>query len=240
MGLELICAAMTQIPDFQTFMKDTKWERGMEGDDIHGVIISALSQKYSPVWLNCDGYFLWTNTLPKFMVQDHIHCISLCAGSWSPSYPTPTGALIMIARNYWSAPSMFYHVLPMFTPFGATGIAYRQIRPFWTPKSNFWAFLRPLLTFSGGIKGPNWPPRMWNTMFTHCSTHLGLLGPPMAKYVHFWPKKATFGRFWGPYWYFLGAEKGPNWSPRMWRTMFNHVHPIFNPFGAAEAAYGQI
>ena len=47
--LQLICAAMRQIPDFQTFLKDTKWERGMEGDDLHGIIISALSQKYSPV-----------------------------------------------------------------------------------------------------------------------------------------------------------------------------------------------
>ena len=49
MRLELICAAMTQIPNFQTFLKDTKWERGMEGNDIHGIILSALSQKYSPL-----------------------------------------------------------------------------------------------------------------------------------------------------------------------------------------------
>ena len=62
----------------------------------------------------------------------------------------------MIARNYWSAPSMFYHVLPMFTPFGATGTAYCQIRPFWTPKSNFLGVSEaPIDIFSEGIKGPN-------------------------------------------------------------------------------------
>ena len=47
--LELIAAAMRQMPDFQTFLKDTKWERGMEPDDIHGILIFALSQNYAPV-----------------------------------------------------------------------------------------------------------------------------------------------------------------------------------------------
>ena len=47
--LELIAAAMRQMPDFQTFLKDTKWERGMEPDDIHGILIFALSQNNAPV-----------------------------------------------------------------------------------------------------------------------------------------------------------------------------------------------
>ena len=47
--LELIAAAMRQMPDFQTFLKDTKWERGMEPDDIRGIMIFAMSQNYAPV-----------------------------------------------------------------------------------------------------------------------------------------------------------------------------------------------
>ena len=60
------------------------------------------------------------------------------------------------------------------------------------------------------------------------------------KYGHFGPKRPVFGRFWGPPVTFPGGLKGSNWPPRMWNTMFNHVQPMFNPFGLAGTAYGQI
>ena len=53
-------------------------------------------------------------------------------------------------------------------------------------------------------------------------------------------KKAVFGHVWGPPPTFPGGLKGPNWPPRMCLTMFNHVQPMFNPFGLAGTAYGQI
>ena len=77
-------------------------------------------------------------------------------------------------------------------------------------------------------------------MFTQCSTHPGSLGLPMSKYGHSGTKKEHFGGFQGPPMTFLCGLKGPNWPPRMWRTMFNPVHPMFNPFKFAGTAYGQI
>ena len=79
-----------------------------------------------------------------------------------------------------------------------------------------------------------------STMLNQCSSHLWSLGLPMAEYGHFGPKRVIFGGFWGPQMRFFWGEKGPNSSPQMWSTMFNHVQPMFNPFGVAGTAYGQI
>ena len=97
--------------------------------------------------------------------------------------------------------------------------------------------------FLGALKAQTDPPGcVWqcSTMFNQCSTHLGLRGLPMAKYGHFGSKKAVFGHFWGPPLTFPGGLKGPNWPPRKWRTLSNPVHPMFNQFGVAGTAYGQI
>ena len=54
------------------------------------------------------------------------------------------------------------------------------------------------------------------------------------------PKKTVFWRFWGLPGDIFWGHKGPNWPPWMCLTMFNHVWPMFNPFGLAGTAYGQI
>ena len=59
----------------------------------------------------------------------------------------------------------------------------------------------------------------------------------MAQYGHIWPKKVIFGGFWGPQMPFFGGKKGPNSPPQMRSTMFNHVQPMFSPFGVAGTAY---
>ena len=41
----------------------------------------------------------------------------------------------------------------------------------------------------------------------------------------------------GSFWW---VQRGPSGPSQMWATMFNHVQPVFNQFGAARAAYGQI
>ena len=57
------------------------------------------------------------------------------------------------------------------------------------------------------------------------------------------PNMARNGRFGGPlrppgsFWW---VQRGPSGPSQMWATMFNHVQPVFNQFGAARAAYGQI
>ena len=91
----------------------------------------------------------------------------------------------------------------------------------WAKKGRFWA-LQGLLgdTFFGPLR-----PKLTaldvfdnvqpcSTLFNQCSTHLGWLGPPMAKYGHFGQKMAVFGRFQGPYVTFPGGLKGsirPPW-----------------------------
>ena len=61
----------------------------------------------------------------------------------------------------------------------------------------------------------------------------------MAKKCPFWAKNDNFGRLWGPRVTLFGGPKGPNRPPGMCLTMFNHVQPMFNPFGLAGTAYGQ-
>lgn len=48
-GLQMICAAAGDMPDFQTFFKDTTSDREVGGNDILGVIISSLAQNFTPV-----------------------------------------------------------------------------------------------------------------------------------------------------------------------------------------------
>ena len=64
------------------------------------------------------------------------------------------------------------------------------------PGGSVWAFRAPKCHFLGAKRVQTHPPRceiQCSTMFNQCSTHLGLLGPPMAKYGHFGPKMAIFG-----------------------------------------------
>ena len=48
-SLELICGAMEQFPIFQEFLRKTKFEREMEGQELWGMIIHAVAQTYFPV-----------------------------------------------------------------------------------------------------------------------------------------------------------------------------------------------
>ena len=45
-SLELICGAMEQFPIFQEFLRKTKFEREMEGQELWGMIIHAVAQTY--------------------------------------------------------------------------------------------------------------------------------------------------------------------------------------------------
>ena len=78
---------------------------------------------------------------------------------------------------------------------------------------HFWG-LPP--TFPGVLKGPNWLPGcVWqcSTMFNQCSTHLGLLGQPMAKYGIFRQKMAIFGHKNGQnHWNLMGTRLNINQS----------------------------
>ena len=42
-SLELISSAMEQIPNFQKFLKETKFEREMEGQEMCGIMIAAVA-----------------------------------------------------------------------------------------------------------------------------------------------------------------------------------------------------
>ena len=46
--VDLICSGMIQIPDYQSYLKDTKCERGMEPYDICAMMVSALADKCEP------------------------------------------------------------------------------------------------------------------------------------------------------------------------------------------------
>ena len=62
----------------------------------------------------------------------------------------------------------------------------------------------------------------------------------MAKYCQIWLKNGCFRGPLMPSRVILVGAKGSQWPPQMWATMFNRVQPVFNQFGAARAAYGQI
>ena len=74
--------------------------------------------------------------------------------------------------------------------------------------------------------GPKWP-------------QFAISSPSSPKWG-FWAKNDNFERLWGPRVTLFGGPKGPNRPPGMCLTMFNHVQPMFNPFGLAGTAYGQI
>ena len=82
------------------------------------------------------------------------------------------------------------------------------------------SFLRgfgaPKCHFLGAKRVQTHPPRcevQCSTMFSQCSTHLGLLGLPMAEYGHLWPKRVIFGGFWGPQMPFFFGQKRPKLTP---------------------------
>ena len=84
---------------------------------------------------------------------------------------------------------------------------------------------------------------MWDTMFNRVQPVFNQFEAGKATYGQIWPKMAKNGRFGGPLRpprVILVSSKGSKWPPQMWATMFNHDQPVFNQFGAARAAYGQI
>ena len=88
--------------------------------------------------------------------------------------------------------------------------------------------------FNKILWGPTGPPIceiQCSTLFNRCSTQIGQLGLPRAKYFQTWqdPK--------GP---FSMGPKGSNWSLHMWDTIFNPVQPVSNPNRPARTAYGQV
>ena len=138
---------------------------------------------------------------------------------------------------------MFNHVQLMPNPLGVAENAYGQILQFWAKKGRFWALLGPKKTFLGVPNGHNWPPRMWDMMFTHVQPMFNQFGVPGTTYGHLWPFLAKKNHFWGvlgPLNAIFWVQKGPNSPPQMWSTMFNQVQPMPNPFGVAGTAYGQI
>ena len=105
------------------------------------------------------------------------------------------------------------------------------------------------------ISGHKWlqPPQMgwtsvklgWTLYFTSRMVSWDLLaclempmgGPRMLQKWRFFAQNL---HFWGPPGPFSWGQKGPNWPPQMWNTMFNYVQPMCNPFRLAGTAYGQI
>ena len=47
-GLQMICAALINTEDYKIFCEDTKSEREMGGNDISGIILSSIAQKFKP------------------------------------------------------------------------------------------------------------------------------------------------------------------------------------------------
>ena len=130
--------------------------------------------------------------------------------------------------------------IAIFNVAGVTGTAYG---PIWQFPVIFGGFWDPKVPFLGGKKVPNWPPQMWSTMFNIVQPMFNPFVVARTAYGQLWPyltEKGHFGGFWGPPVPFLGGKKGPNWPPQMWSIMFNLVQPMFNPFGVAGNAYGQI
>ena len=121
--------------------------------------------------------------------------------------------------------------------------AYGQIWQFWAKKVIFGRCWGPKKLFSGVPNGRNWSPQVWNMMFYHVQLMPNKLGVAETSYGQIWQFWAKKGRFWallGPKKTFLGVPNGHNWPPRMWDMMFTHVQPMFNQFGVAGTAYGQI
>ena len=78
------------------------------------------------------------------------------------------------------------------THLGSLGLPMAQYGHIWPKKVIFGGSGGPQMPFFGGKKGPNSPPRcevQCRTMFNQCSTHLGWLGLPKAKYGNFGPKR---------------------------------------------------
>ena len=84
------------------------------------------------------------------------------------------------------------------------------------------------IPYLGGRDGPLW-------------THQKLpRGGREGRYGQIWLKNGCFRGPLRPSRVILVGAKGSQWPPQMWATMFNRVQPVFNQFGAARAAYGQI
>ena len=101
---------------------------------------------------------------------------------------------------------------------------------------HFWGLLGPPGPFSWGQKGPNWPSWMWDTLFNCVQPMFNPFEAAGTTYGQIWQflaEMAIFGAVWGPPGPFSWGQKGPNWPPQMWNTMFNRVQPMFNPFEAA-------
>ena len=127
--------------------------------------------------------------------------------------------------------------------FNVAGVAGTAYGPIWQFPVILGGSAAPQCHFWGGKKGPNWPPQMWSIMFNLVQPMFNPFGVARTAYGQLWPyltEKGHFGGFWGPPVPLLGGKKGPNWTPQMWSIMFNLVQPMFNPFGVAGNAYGQI
>ena len=81
------------------------------------------------------------------------------------------------------------------------------------------------MTFSGGLKGSNSPPRMCPTMSNHVhpmSNPFGAAGAAYGQKCHFWVKK---GHFWTP----LGPPGNIFWGPKGFKLtppdVSNNVQP---------------
>ena len=80
-------------------------------------------------------------------------------------------------------------------------------------------------------------------MFNHVQPVFNQFEAARAANGQIRPNMARNGRFGGPLRHprvILVGAKGLSGPSQMWATMFNHVQPVFNQFGATRAAYGQI
>ena len=129
--------------------------------------------------------------------------------------------------------TMFNHIQPMFNPFGLAGTAYGQIWPFWVKKGRFRALLRPPSDISGWSKRLKLTPPgceiQCSTMFNQCSTQLGLLGLPMAKYGHFGVKKGRFRALLRPPTDISGWAKRPKLTPPEVENIIQPCSPNVQP-----------
>ena len=136
-------------------------------------------------------------------------------------------------------------------------VDYRSIRNllwmlfiFWTMvvspklKKLWWHRHPPKNTFLGVPNGHNWPPRMWDMMFTHVQpmfNQFGVAGTAYGQIWPFWAKKIIFGGFWGPQMPFFWCKKGPNSPPRCevqcW-TKSNQCLTHLGSLGLPMAKYG--
>merc|ERR1719458_662578 len=119
----------------------------------------------------------------------------------------------------------------MSNPFGTAGGSPSLGLPmaknviFGSKKVIFGHLWGPLVTFSGGLKGSNSPPRMCPTMSNHVhpmSNPFGAAGAAYGQKCHFWVKK---GHFWAP----LGPPGDIFWGPKGFKLtppdVSNNVQP---------------